>query len=137
MTHNQVLSLLQENQNDKGIQKWMQKNSKKNSLKSFGIGLTVLRKLAKQIGRDHELALQLWESDIYDAKIIALLIDDPKKITKIQAEKQVEHLDQGHLAHVFSSCDASLAKTPFVVSLAMEWIGSEDPMRRSCAYGLI
>ena len=77
MNHNQVIALLQENQNDKGIQKWMQNNSQDYSLKSFGIGLTVLRKLAKQIGRDHELALKLWESDIYDAKIIALLIDDP------------------------------------------------------------
>ena len=137
MNHSQVITLLEENQNDKGIQKWLQNNSQDRALKSFGIGLTVLRKLAKQIGKDHELALKLWESDIYDAKIIALLIDDPKQITKKQAERQVEHLDQGHLAHVFSSCDASLAKTPFVVSLASEWISSRDPMRRSCAYGLI
>lgn len=137
MNQTQVLALLKDNQNDKGIQKWMQRSKQDHTLKSFGIGLTVLRKLAKQIGRDHELALQLWESDIYDAKIISLLIDDPKKITKIQAEKQVEHLYQGHLAHVFSSCDASLAKTPFAASLAMEWISSKDPMRRSCAYGLI
>ena len=54
----------------------MQRSKQDHTLKSFGIGLTVLRKLAKQIGRDHELALQLWESDIYDAKIISLLIDE-------------------------------------------------------------
>ncbi len=133
----QVLALLKANKNDKGIQKWKQRGSQISRLKSFGIGLTILRKLAKQIGKDHVLALQLWESDVYDAQIIALLIDDPKKITREQAEMQVEHLDQGHLAHVFSSCDASLAKTPFVVSLATEWITSKDTIRRRCGYGLI
>ena len=137
MNRTQVLALLKANQNDKGIQKWKQRSSKKSRLKSFGIGLTIQRKLAKQIGKDHVLALQLWEGDVYDAKIIALLIDDPKKITREQAEMQVEHLKQGHLAHVFSSCDASLAKVPFVDSLATEWITSKDTMRRSCGYGLI
>lgn len=96
-----------------------------------------MRKLAKKIGRDHELALQLWESDLYDAKIIALLIDDPKIITREQAEMQVDHLYQGHLAHVFSSCDAALAKTDFAVDLAVDWVKSESVIRRSCGYGLI
>ena len=108
-------------------------------LKSFGIGLTVLRRLAKQIGRDHALALKLWESDIYEARIIGLLIDDPKQITREQAEGQVEQLehDQGMLAHVFSSCDAALAKTSFVVELAEDWIDSKDRRRRGCGYGLL
>lgn len=137
MNRTQVLALLKANQNDKGIQKWKQHSSHISGLKSFGIGLTILRKLAKQIGKDHVLALQLWESDVYDAQIIALLIDDPKQITREQAEMQVEHVDQGHLAHVFSSCDASLAKAPIVVSLATEWINSKDAIRRRCGYGLI
>lgn len=83
------------------------------------------------------MSLQLWESDIYDAKIIALLIDDPKQITREQAEEQVNHVKQGYLAHVFSSCDASLAKTSFVVPLLVDWINSEDTMRQSCGYGLL
>jgi len=137
MTYTQVISLLKANKNESGIRKWKLHNHSSKKLKSFGIGLTVLRKLAKQIGRNRPLALQLWDSDIYDAKIIALLIDDPKQITREQAEMQVEHLKQGHLAHVFSSCGAPLAKTPFVVDLLVEWINSEDKMRRSCGYGLL
>jgi len=137
MNYTQVISLLKANKNELGIKKWKLRNYSTKKLKSFGIGLTVLRKLAKQIGRDRPLALKLWESDIYDAKIIALLIDDPKQITKEQVEMQVEHLKQGHLAHVFSSCGAPLAKTSFVVELLFEWINSKDKMRRSCGYGLL
>jgi 3-methyladenine DNA glycosylase AlkD len=137
MTRTQVFSLLKENQNLNKIEKWNKRYSGRNSLKTFGLGLTVLRKLAKQIGRDRNLALQLWDSDIYDAQIIGLLIDDPKQITREQAERQVEHVEQGHLAHVFSSCDASLSKTSFVADLLVEWINSNDETRQRCGYGLL
>ena len=131
------MAVLKANRNERGIQNWKKLGVQTGKLKSFGIGLTVLRKLAKQVGRDHALALELWESDVYDAKIIALLVDDPKQITRAQAEAQVEKLQQGLLAHVFSSCDAALGKTPFVVELADDWIGSRDAERRRCGYGLL
>jgi len=137
MNKTQVMSLLKENQNQRGIEYWAKLGPKSGKLKSYGIGLTVLRKLAKQIGRDRALAMVLWRSGVYDAKIIALLIDDPKQITREQAEAQVEELEQGYLAHVFSSCDATLAKTAFVVELASDWTRSKDLMRRRCGYGLI
>lgn len=137
MNSSDVIDLLKANQNDRGIEYWNKLNPDVSRLKSYGIGLTVLRKLAKKIGRDHSLSQKLWKSDIYDAKIIALLIDDPKQITRDQAELQVENLYGGHLAHVFSSCDATLAKTPFVVELLTDWINSSDTMRKLCGYGLL
>ena len=54
-----------------------------------------------------------------------------------QAEVQVDQLDGGYLAHVFSSCDATLAKTSFVVELADKWVKSRDTVRRRCGYGLL
>ncbi|MBL4710046.1 MAG: DNA alkylation repair protein [Flavobacteriales bacterium] len=130
MNPGEVINLLEANKNERGIQNLEKLSSNTVGLKSFGIGLTLLRKLSKKIGRDHSLAQQLWKSDIYDAKIIALLIDDPKQITRDQAELQVDNIYQGYFAHVFSSCDAPLAKTPFVVELLTDWINSNDTMRR-------
>ncbi len=137
MNNTDVIELLEEHRNERGINHWNRLNPENDSLKSFGIGLTVLRKLAKKVGRDHEFAKELWKSDIYDVKVISLLIDDPKLMTIEQAESQVDQLYQGHLAHVFSSCDAALAKTPFVVPLLMDWINSNDTIRRRCGYGLL
>lgn len=138
MTKTQVLALLKENQNERGISHWKKMgSSKKGGLKSFGIGLTQLRKLAKQIGRDHKLAMQLWKSDIYDAKIIGLLVDDPQQVSREQAEQQVDQLNAGMLSHVFASCDATLAKTPFAFELARDWTESKDPVRRRCGYSLL
>jgi len=137
MNQSEVIKLLKANQTKKTTAKRNQSGTKSAKLKRFGIGLTVLRKLAKQIGRDRSLAIKLWETDIYEARIIALLIDDPKQMTQEQAEMQVDSLGQGHLAHVFSACGATLAKTSFVVPLLLEWIKSQDTMRRSCGYGLL
>ena len=81
--------------------------------------------------------MKLWESDWYEEKVLALLIDEPKKITREQAEAQVENLNGGYLAHVFSSCDATLGKTPFAIELADEWIDSDDETRQRCGYGLL
>jgi 3-methyladenine DNA glycosylase AlkD len=132
MTKTEMMALLKAKRNEAGIRKW-KRDSQSGGLKSYGIGLTVLRKLARQIGRDHALAMKLWKSDNYDARVIALLIDDPKLITR----EQVENLGYGYLAHVFSSCDATLAKAPFVVEFAGDWINSDDSMHRRCGYGLL
>lgn len=138
MTKTEVMALLKENQNDRGIEHWKRLGEgASGSLRSHGIGLSQLRTLARQIGRDHTLAGQLWKSDVYDAKVIGLLIDDPKQLTRQQIEDQVEDLHGGYLAHVFSSCGATLAKAPFARELAVEWMESPDPVRRRCAWGLI
>jgi 3-methyladenine DNA glycosylase AlkD len=136
MTKTQVIALLKENRNERGVAHWKKMGAKTGKLKSFGIGLTQLRKLAKQVGRDHALGQRLWDSDIYDAKIVGLLIGDPKRLTREEAERQVEGLQAGLLSHVFSSCDATLPKAPFAFELAQTWSTSKDPMRRRCAYGL-
>jgi hypothetical protein len=135
MTPDQVHALLEQHRDERGVRHWNARFAD-SPLRSFGIGLTKLRKLAKQIGRDHALSQQLWISDVYDAKVVALLIDEPKRITRAQAEAQVEQLQGGMLAHVFSSCDASLAKVPFVQELAESWMTSDDPVRQGCGYGL-
>ena len=137
MTKAKVIALLEENQNERGIANWMKREADAARLKSYGIGLTVLRKLAKKVGRNPELAQELWQSDIYDAKVIGLLIDDPKRITREQAEAQVEDLRGGYLAHVFASCDATLAKSPIAFELADDWMDSQDATRRQCGYGLL
>ena len=111
MTKTEVIALLKENRNERGIAHWKKlATADAAHLTSYGIGLTQLRKFARQIGRDHKLAQQLWKSNVYDAKIIGLLIDDPAQLTRKQVEQQVENLSGGYLAHVFSACGATLPK---------------------------
>ncbi len=137
MTRNEVMNLLEANQNVRGIENWQKMDFAKTGLTSYGIGLTQLRKLARKIGRDHDLAGELWRSNNYDAKTISLLIDEPRKMTRQQAERQVGQLDVGLLVHVYASCDATLAKVDFVIELAEAWMASDDSVRQRCGYLLL
>jgi len=132
----EVQQLLKENQNQRGVDNWNEMYPD-SPYRSYGIGLTVLRKLAKQVGKDHALAQELWDSDCYDMKVIAVLIDDPKHITEAQMEKQVEDVDFGMMVHVYSACGAPVAKTPFIGEMALKWLKSKDSVRRRCAYGFV
>lgn len=137
MNKSKVMKLLESNKNERGIKNWNEMEFDKCHYESFGIGLTVLRKLAKQIGKDHELALELWDSHNYDAKTVSILIDEAKFITQEQIESQVEDIDFGLLVHVFSACGAPVANTPFIAELANQWLENTDSVRRRCAYGFI
>jgi 3-methyladenine DNA glycosylase AlkD len=137
MTKTEVLDLLEENRDARGEANWKEMGDRTGGLTSFGIGLTKLRAIAKQVGRDHDLALTLWNERNHDAKIVGLLIDDPKQLTRDQVEKQVDGAGPGMLSHVLSSCDATLPKSPLAFEIAKGWMSSKDPVRRSCGYGLV
>lgn len=132
-----VLALLDAERDERGMQNWERLGAGTGGMRSYGIGLTRLRAMAKKLGRNRELAQGLWKTDVHEARVIALLIDDPARITRDLAERQVEELTGGMLAHVFASCDATLARTSFVVELADAWVKSDDPVRRECGYGLL
>jgi 3-methyladenine DNA glycosylase AlkD len=59
-----------------------------NSKDTLGVPMPVLRKLAKEAGRSHELAAELWASGIHEARILATLIDDPARVTGRQIGKR-------------------------------------------------
>ncbi len=134
-TKAEVLSWLKQNEDQRGIAHW---KNRKSQLKSHGIGLTRLRTFAKQLGRDRQLSSTLWKCNVFEAKIISLLIDDPKQMTREQVEEQVgSGMGEGLLIHVFATCGAPLAKTTFAFELASQWMDSDDEIRRRCGYALL
>ena len=55
--------------------------------KRLGVRIPELRKMAKEIGKDHKLAQELWKTVYDEARMLASMIDDPRLIT----EKQIPH----------------------------------------------
>ena len=48
----------------------------------LGVSVPDMRKIAKQLGKDHQLALELWKTGISEAKIVAAMIDEPEKVRR-------------------------------------------------------
>jgi 3-methyladenine DNA glycosylase AlkD len=61
--------------------------------KAHGISAPVLHLFARHIGKDHELAEQLWSSGIHEAKILATLIAEPEKVTAAHMDRWVRDFD--------------------------------------------
>ncbi len=59
----------------------------------YGVAKPKMDELARRIGRDHELALELWDSGVHDARILAGMIDEPKKVTARQMNRWVRDFD--------------------------------------------
>lgn len=59
----------------------------------FGVSFAYLGKLTKQIKTDHVLAEQLWKSGNHDARILAMMIADPSRVTVRQARSWAKDLN--------------------------------------------
>lgn len=52
----------------------------------LGVSVPDMRKMAKESGKDHELAIELWKTGIPEAMIVAAMIDDPVELSEAQME---------------------------------------------------
>ncbi|RNL54519.1 DNA alkylation repair protein [Pedobacter jejuensis] len=55
----------------------------------FGVKMGDIRNIAKNIKTDHALAIQLWETENIDARMLAILILNPKELSANEIEKMV------------------------------------------------
>lgn len=86
---------------------------------TYGISIPNLRKMAKQIGKDHMLANQLWASGTHEARILAGMIDDPEVVTEKQIEQWVKEFDSWDVCD--QVCMNLFEDTPFASKKAVAW----------------
>ena len=128
MTKKQVLSLLEANKDKRGMAHW--RKSGNSQLKSFGLGLTKIKALGRRIGRNHKLALELWNTPIYEAKLLSTVVDKSKEVTPQQVDRQIKDADFWLLSHAY--CSNLMPKTPFMKEKAEEWAAGKNALLRRC-----
>jgi len=131
-SYTQVIWELQSRRNQKNIEGMARFGI--NPKNTLGISIYDLRKIAKEIGKDHQLALKLWESGIHEARILAGFVDEPEKVTEAQLEEWVKDFDSWDTVDQVS---ALIAHTPFVVKKIHEWSKRKEEFVRRTAFSLI
>lgn len=97
---------------------------------ALGISLYALRPLAKEIGKDHELAKKLWISGIHEARILSSMIAAPDKVTEDLMENWVRDFDSWDVCD--QVCSNLFDRTPFAYKKAVEWSKrNEEFVKRS------
>ena len=106
-----------------------------NTARAYGISMVILRKMAREIGRDHDLAQELWASDIHEAQILASLIDDPAKVTVAQMESWVRCFDSWDICD--QCCQNLFAGTIFACQKAVEWSSNDREFIKRAGFVLM
>jgi 3-methyladenine DNA glycosylase AlkD len=102
---------------------------------TLGVPMPVLRKMAKEIGRRHELADELWHSAIHEARILAALIDDPKKVTDEQMERWVPDIDSWDICDQL--CSNLFSRTALAREKAAAWSGRPETFIKRAGFVLM
>jgi len=101
----------------------------------LGISIPELRKLAKELGQDHNLALELWKTGIPEAKILAGMIAEPTKLTEEQMEDWVKDINSWDVCD--QTCMNFFEKTPLAWKKIHEWSKRDEEYVKRTAFTLL
>jgi 3-methyladenine DNA glycosylase AlkD len=100
----------------------------------LGIAIPVLRELAKAHRRNHPLALELWDSGVHDARLLATFVEHPKQITRGQMEAWVRVADNWALT---DSLAFLFDRTEFAEEKALTWSARKDEFVKRTGFAIM
>jgi 3-methyladenine DNA glycosylase AlkD len=103
--------------------------------RAVGVTVTELRRFARDLGHDHELAAALWASGVHEARLLASLVDEPAMVSEAQMEAWVADLDSWDVCD--GVCGNLFDRTPFALDKAVEWSTREPEFEKRAAFALM
>lgn len=101
----------------------------------LGVSVPDMRKIAKELGKDHKLALELWKTGIPEALIVAAMIDDPEMLMEEQMEKWVKDINSWDVCD--QVCMNLFEKSPLAWKKIHDWSERNEEFVKRTAYALI
>ena len=91
---------------------------------TYGVSIPSLRTMARETGKDHALAQQLWASGIHEARLLASFIDKAEMVTEAQMGSWVKDFDSWDVCD--QCCSNLFDKTRFAHQKAVAWSEREE-----------
>lgn len=104
-------------------------------VKSYGLRLPQIRKIAKQCGKNHELALELWNWGYHETYLLATLVEEPEKVDSNQLSDWVHTFYSWDL--VDQACINLLRFIPQAIDNIFVWSNSDEEFVKRTAFSLI
>ncbi len=101
----------------------------------LGISVYDLRKIAKDEGRDHVVAQNLWNSGIHEARMLAVFMEEPEKVTESQMEKWAKDFDSWDICD--QACTDLFDRTPLAWNKAWGWSSRKEEFVKRGAFALM
>ena len=104
------------------------------STKVFGVSVGDLRAIGRKTGRSHELALALWKSGWYEARMLVAFVDDPGRVTPALMDRWCRDFDNWAICDAL--CFHLFDKTPHAYRKVEEWAGRDEEFVKRAAFAL-
>lgn len=105
------------------------------SSKMLGLSRPQLRQIGKETPKNHQLALELWQTGYLEARILASLIDEPDKVTEKQVETWVKDFDSWDICD--QCCTNLFRKLPFAFKKVKEWGSRSEEYVKRASFALL
>lgn len=130
MTAEQIITNLKQHANTEAVAGMARFGIK--PAQALGIPIPVLRKMAKEIGRNQALAVELWDSGIHEARILTSMIAEPQLVTSELMDKWVNDFDTWDVCD--QVCGNLFDQTPFAYQKAIQWCEQEKEFVRRAGF---
>ena len=100
----------------------------------FGVSWADLKVLKKRIKTDHDLAVALWDTGNMDARVLAMMVADPSRVTSKQADAWIKDISFYGLADKLAGV---VAKSPQAPTKMEKWMASKKEYVRECGYSML
>jgi 3-methyladenine DNA glycosylase AlkD len=102
---------------------------------ALGVGMADIKVLGKELGRDHALALALWDTGCYEARLLCSFVDEPQQVTVAQMDRWCADFDNWGICDTL--CFNLFDRAPHAWSRVEPWSERQDEFGRRAAFALL
>jgi 3-methyladenine DNA glycosylase AlkD len=102
---------------------------------ALGVPMAAMQRLARKLGRSHELAASLWESGSYEARTVAAFVDEPALVTPAQMDRWAADFDSWAICDTV--CFHLFDRTPHAFRKVAEWARRSEEFEKRAAFALL
>lgn len=102
---------------------------------ALGVSIADIQKIAKQFGKRHDLALALWDTGVYEARLLAAYVDEPDKVTAAQMERWCKDFDSWAVCDTV--CFVLFDRSPHAWGKVRKWGARKNEFEKRAAFALL
>ena len=105
------------------------------SARAYGVAMRDIKALGKKLGRNQPLAVALWTTGVYEARMLASFVGDPDQLTSAQMDRWCRDFDN------WAFCDAMafnlFDRTPHAWTKVAQWSRRRNEFEKRAAFALL
>lgn len=103
--------------------------------KTLGVSMAVIQKYAKELGRDHDFAAALWDSGVYEGRMLAIYVEEPEKLTPAQMDRWAKDCDNWAVCDTV--CFKLFDQSPHAFAKIEQWAKRREEFVKRTAFALL